>query len=788
MTSIRRLLFLLLICQPLISAAQEKYSVSGYIKDATTSESLIGANVYVKELLKGNSTNQYGFFSFTVPEGKYNLVISFLGYDDAIIPITLDKDLRINHALQPNTISTKEIVITGERSDKNVSNTEMGTIDVSVEKVKALPAFLGETDLLKTIQLLPGVQSAGEGNSGFYVRGGGPDQNLVLLDEANVYNVSHLFGFFSVFNTDAVKNIELIKGGMPAQYGGRLASVLDISMKEGNMNEYQVEGGLGFVASRLTVQGPIKKDTASFIISARRTFIDLFLREPFIKESSNAFGNNYYFYDLNAKLNYRISDKDRIYLSGYFGRDVFKFRSPDSDFAVDIPWGNATASFRWNHLFKDNLFMNTSLIFSDYKFEFGANQSDFEFKLFSGIQDWNAKVDLNWYPNIRHDVKFGFNYIYHTFTPSNASARSGEVDFDLGDIVKLYAHDAAIYINDEYEVSDRVRVSAGLRGTLFSHVGPFDRYIKDSFGETSDTIQYSRGEEIKTYTNIEPRLSMRFAINRSSSVKAAYTKNYQYIHLASLSGVSLPTDTWIPSTDIVKPQIGNQYAMGYFRNFKNNIYEASAEIYYKTMKNQVEYAEGTLPGDDVIDNTDNFLTFGKGKSYGLELFVKKAKGKTSGWIGYTLSWTDRTFAEINNGKTFFAKYDRRHDISIVLTHELNKKWNFGLTWVYATGNSVTIPVSYFVIDGFLVPEYSERNDFRLIPYHRLDLSATYTKPNQKKFESSWNFSIFNVYNRYNPYFIYFDSEGDFDNSSFQVQAKQVSLFPILPSVTYNFKF
>lgn len=794
----------LVITTPLIAQSNAKYTVSGYVKDSKTGEYLIGANVYIRELVKGTATNQYGFYSITVEEGNYNLVISFLGYKEQVIPLPLNKDIRMNASLDDLAVLAAEVTITGERKDENVQSTQLGKLEMDVEKIKSLPAFMGEVDILKTIQLLPGVQSAGEGNAGYYVRGGGPDQNLVLLDEAVVYNASHLFGFFSVFNADAVKNVSLTKGGMPAQYGGRLASVLDISMKEGNSKEYHMQGGIGFIASRFTVEGPIKKDTASFIISARRTFIDLFLREPFVKKGSSAEGNSYFFYDLNTKINYRISDKDRFFLSGYFGRDVFSFKGLESGFRVRVPWGNATASARWNHLFNDKLFMNTTLVFSDYKFSFEAEQQQFEFKLFSGIQDWNAKLDFNYYPSILHNIKFGLNYTYHTFTPSNVSARSGETEFDLGDIVKLYSHEGAVYMNDEWDVTEKFAVNAGLRYTHFNQVGPFDRYVLNEQRDIIDTIHYDAGESVKMYNHVEPRLSAKYETGKTSSVKASITQNYQYIHLASLSSVSLPTDVWVPSSTLVKPQIGWQYAAGYFRNFKNNLYETSIEVYYKDMKNQVEYREGAQPDEDIKNNQDNNFVFGKGWSYGAEFFVKKTSGRWNGWIGYTLSFTKRNFVDLNNGKTFSAKYDRRHDVSVVVTYELNEKWTFGATWVYATGNALTLPESRLFLNGpvdlaalfanqgtsggQIYYEYGERNSFRQAPYHRLDISATLKVKKNKRFESSWNFSVFNVYNRYNPYFIYFDDFIDEETGEFKLQAKQVSLFPIIPSVTYNFKF
>jgi hypothetical protein len=753
----------------------ERFTISGYVKEEATGEFIIGANIYNKETLQGTTTNPYGFYSLTLPMGTYKIVFSYLGYQEVVQEIVLDKDQRINISLRQAGITTEEVEVLGEKSDQNVSGSQMGTFKLEIENIKELPAFMGEVDILKTIQLLPGVKGAGEGNSGFYVRGGGPDQNLVLLDEAVVYNA------------DAVKNVNLIKGGMPAQYGGRLASVLDISMKEGNNKRYEVEGGIGVISTRLTVQGPIKKDTSSFIISGRRTYIDV-LMEPFIKDDSPFKGSGYFFYDLNTKLNYRLSDKDRLFLSGYFGRDKFTYNNEKSGFKVNIPWGNATTALRWNHLFNNKLFMNVSGIFSDYNFSFGAEQEGFEFKLYSGITDWNAKVDFSYFPSVRHEVKFGTNYIYHTFVPTNASAKSGEVEFDFGDEKKLFAHEAAVYVSDDFDVTDKFRVHAGLRYSYFMHIGKFDRYVKDVMGHTTDTIHYAPGEKVKAYGGLEPRIALRYTIDKVSSVKASFTQNYQYVHLASLSSVSLPTDIWVPSSDLVRPQDGKQYAVGYFRNFKEDTYETSVELYYKTMKNQVEYKEGALPEDNVNDNADNSFTFGNGESYGAEFFVKKRTGKFTGWLGYTLSWTTRTFPEINNGETFYAKYDRRHDGSVVLTYDLNKRWVFSTIFVYGTGNAITLPVSRYTFEEYIVNEYGPRNSFRMAPYHRMDVSATwYCKP-RKRFESSWNFAVYNVYNRHNPYFIYFDTEGSALNGDLIVSARQVSLFPIIPSVTWNFKF
>jgi hypothetical protein len=658
---------------------------------------------------------------------------------------------------------------------------------VSVEEMKKLPAFFGEVDLVKIVQLIPGVKNAGEGNTGLYVRGGGPDQNLVLLDEAVVYNAAHLLGFFSVFNSDAVKTVDLHKGGMPAQYGGRLASVLDIGMKEGNFKKLQVDGGLGLISSRLTVQGPIKKDTASFIVSARRTYIDVLIN-PFVKSTSPTKGSGYYFYDLNTKVNYRLSDKDRLFLSGYFGRDVFTFKSTNSGFNIRIPWGNATVTARWNHLFSNKLFLNTSLIFSDYNFESGVEQTAFKFKVYSGIRDYNAKTDFTWYPSYRHTLKFGANYIFHRFTPNNASGELVGEEFSFGPPERIYAHEAAVYASDDYDITDKLRVHLGVRGSMFSHVGPFTRYLKNEKGVTTDSIIYSSGQPIKTYPNVEPRFMLRYNLSEKSSLKASYTQNYQYVHITSLANQSLPTDLWFPSTSIVRPQFGVQYSLGYYRNLFKNTWESSVEVYYKEMENQVEFKDGTLPSNGLLDNVDNFLTFGSGQAYGAEFFLKKTYGKLSGWIGYTLSWTNRTFPELNQGKTYYARYDRRHDLSLVMSYDLNDRWSFGTVFVYATGSLMWLPTNIYYFEGQPVFQYGERNNYRMPAYHRWDLSATWYGKKGKKYQSSWNFSIYNVYSRLNPFFIYIDPEGDLSEGTFKNTAKMVSLFPIIPSATYNISF
>lgn len=783
--------------------AQNSSTISGHVRDASSGEALIGANVYVKETMKGTSTNVYGYYVLNLMPGRHTIVMSFVGYEDIVQVVELTTDQVINLEAKPKAIMAKEFEVIGERGEENTEGTQMGTIDLDVQRLTTLPALLGEVDILKTIQYLPGVQNNGEGNSGFYVRGGGPDQNLILLDDATVYNASHLFGFFSVFNADAVRNIELIKGGMPANYGGRISSVLDITMKEGNSKQFHGQGGIGLISSRLTLEGPIVKDRSSFIISGRRTYIDI-LTKPFINKGSQLSGSGYYFYDLNAKANYRLSDKDRIYLSGYFGRDVFTFTGREAgDPAFTIPWGNATVSARWNHVFGPRLFMNTTATFSDYSFAFNAEQDAFGFELFSGIKDLGLKMDLSHYPKAGHQLKYGAQYIKHVYTTSTVSVSSGDVGFDIDVPPLLHAHEGAIYVLDEFDITDQIRLNAGLRYSTFHHVGPFRRYDLNEQGDPIGTTEFDNEEPIASYSAFEPRLSMRYRIDGKSSVKASFNQGQQYVHLASFSSVALPTDVWIPSSANVQPQIGTQYAIGYFRDLKDHLFETSVEVYYKDMDNLIEYAEGAQPQQGGNNNYDAQLVYGEGYSYGAEFFVKKQRGAFNGWAGYTWSRTMRQFPAINEGREFPSRWDRRHDLSVVLSYDLNKRWNFSGTFVYATGQAVTLPVNRYFVEGRLVSEYIDRNSYRMAPYHRMDLGATLKSKNtrtisdpttgeeteiERRWSSSWTFGIYNVYNRYNPFFIYFDGTGNPAAGTFEVQARQVSLFTILPSVTWNFSF
>jgi hypothetical protein len=777
---------LVLFLFSLSSVAQSKFTINGYVRDSASGESIIGATISINNLLQAVTTNQYGYYSITLDSGSYELTASHVSFQSKLYPVVINKNQSFDFLLVQKSAAISEVVVYSKRKDANVRNAQMGRIDLSIEQIKNIPAFLGEVDILKTLQLLPGVRNAGEGNAGFYVRGGGPDQNLIMLDDAVVYNTGHLFGFFSIFNSDAIKNTSLIKGGMPAQYGGRLSSVLDIAMKDGNNQKLEGEGGIGLIASRFSLQGPVKKNKASYMISARRTYIDALIK-PFIKKSSSFYGSGYYFYDVNAKLNYRFSEKDRLYLSGYFGRDVFDFNNARRSFKSNIPWGNSTATLRWNHVFGPKLFLNTTLLYNDYKFKFAAAQDNFELALSSGIRDGSMKVDFDYYPIPFHKLKFGGLVTYHKFIPNVVTGRQDSIIFSPSNEDLKYALEKAAYIQDDWDISDKLKINYGMRWSSFTQIGPYTKYVRDADRNKLDSTIYKNFDNIKTYNGIEPRFTLRYALDGGTSLKASVSRNFQFIHLVSNASSTLPTDLWVPSTFRVQPQISWQYAAGVFKNFKNNEYETSVEVYYKNMQNQIEYKEGYTPG---LSDPEEEFVFGKGWSYGSEFFINKVQGKLTGWIGYTLSWTWRKFANLNEGEKFPAKYDRRHDLSIVGTYTFNNRWRFGSVFVYGTGNATSLPERFYIVEGVLTQEYSRVNQYRLPAYHRLDVSATYTpKPKPgKKLKSNWVFSIYNLYSRKNPYFIYYDQTGSAYNGSLKVEALQVSLFPILPSVTWNFKF
>ncbi len=800
----RFFLFCLIAIAPAVTFAQEKYTVSGEIRESRTGETMIGAVVFLAGTPYGATTNNFGYYSITAPAGEYQLKVSFVGFQEIVRSLQLIKNEVINFNLEE--YNSRDLVIQADRN-RNTESTDMGRIELPIDQIKKLPVVFGEVDILKTIALLPGVQSAGEGNTGFYVRGGGIDQNLILLDNATVYNASHLFGFFSVFNADAVKNIELFKGGVPSGYGGRLSSVLDISLRDGNYKEFHGTGGVGTIASRFTAEGPIKKDTSSFIISGRRTYID-FLLKPLINSRPNIQGTGYYFYDLNAKFNYKLGPKDWISLSAYLGRDVFSFNSAKAGFSTKIPWGNATSTLRWNHIFSPKLFMNTLFYFTNYSFSFEGGQEEFTFGLKSGIRDYGSKIQFSYFPNPNHKVKWGVDYTYHIFTPNNTYASSGDTQFNLNNSSRLNSHESAAYIQDEWDINEKFKVNIGLRQSYFLHTGSFTRYV---YPETTgligagspETITYGNGEKVADYWGFEPRVSGRYLIKEGASIKAGYNRNFQYIHLNSFSPTSLPTDVWLPSTDRLRPQFSDQYSIGYFRDFKENKWESSVELYYKDMFNVSEYQEGADPSQTVNDNIDNLLWFGKGWSYGAEFFLKRNTGNLTGWIGYTWAKTMRQFDEINEGRPFPSRWDRRHDFNFVMNYKINERADIGFVFVYATGNAITLPTSRYFYQGNVIDVYGDRNSFRMAPYHRADISLNLISKNsierqemarlnpqlkKRVFVSSWNFSIYNLYNRRNPYFIYFAAEGDFSQGTFQTKAYQVSLFPILPSVTWNFEF
>lgn len=786
----KRILFFVLLFTVQWVDAQD-FTVSGNVKDATSGEDLIGATIRVKNMPQYAAiTNVFGFYSLTLPAGDYVLEYASISFAKQEASVSLTENITKNIELEPSAEVLNTVEVTGEKQDENVKSAEMGVDKIQVKDLDAIPVLFGEKDVMKTMQLLPGVKSAGEGNTGFYVRGGAADQNLVLLDGAPVYNASHMLGFFSVFNSDALKDVKLYKGGAPAQFGGRLSSVMDIKMKEGNMKNYSVSGGLGLISSKLTFEGPIVRDQGSFIISGRRTYADVFL--PLFKGKSEALAESIlYFYDLNAKANYKFGDKDRVFISGYFGRDKFGYAD---QFGFD--WGNTTGTVRWNHIYNEKLFGNTAFTYSNYNYKLNFGSNDQTYQIGSQIQDFNLSEDFNYYLNSNNTLSFGGNIIHHTFMPGDLETGS-DVDFVLNDLENRYSLESALYLSNEQKVSKRITMIYGLRYSNFTQIGPGDVYSYDVDGNVIDTTTYSNLEKVASYNGLSPRWSMSYLLNEKSSIKASYARTYQYLHLLSNSTSSLPTDVWVPSSNNVKPQIADQGAIGYFRNFKNNTYEFSAEAYYKYMTNVIDYKDGaevtlnpTVEGD---------LLFGIGRAYGIEFLMKKKQGKFTGWVSYTLSRTEKKFTELNSNNWFPAKQDRTHDASIVLIYNITDRLAVSGTWVYYTGNAVTFPSGKYEIEGETIYYYSERNEYRMPDYHRMDLGITLKNPKfktitdpstgeekqvPKKFESSWNFSVYNVYGRENAYSISFEE----NEVTGQTEAVQLALFKVIPSITYNFKF
>jgi hypothetical protein len=771
----KRFLFLAIFWVPILIHAQNLHTISGHVTDKNTGEALVGANIVLLGASNmGAISNSYGFYSLRVPAANYTLVASFTGYRPDTMKIALNDNLVIKISLQSVGTQLQDVVVIAHKKNDNVTTPLMSVQKLSMNEVKYIPVIFGEQDIMKTIQLLPGIKPAGDGNSGFYVRGGSADQNLILLDEAVVYNASHLLGFFSTFNSDAVKDVTVYKGGWPAEYGGRLSSVVDVIMKDGNNQNFGVSGGIGLISSRLNVEGPIVKDEGSFTVSARRTYADLFLK---LSKDSTINRNKLYFYDLNAKANYRINDRNHVYISGYFGRDVLSFAD-----VFGIQWGNATATARWNHVFNSRLFSNTSLIYSNYNYIININQSTNSLSLVSKIANLSLKEDLQYYIDPNNTLKFGLNVTHYIFTPGvlNASESSGYNSLYLP---KKYELETAAYVSDEWSPTQRLHLIYGLRVSSFAIFGPGNFYTYDASGNPVDTATYSSGQLVKNYVNPEPRISVSFVLNSTSSLKASYSRNVQNLHLLNNSTTSNPTDLWIPSSNNVKPEIADQEAFGYFRNFHEDKYEFSSEVYYKSMQNQIDYKNGA----ELVanENVESQLLFGKGRAYGWEVFFKKKTGRLTGWLSYTLSRTELKIDSINSGNWYPAKQDITNDVSIVGIYQLSKKWTFSATWVYYTGSPATFPDGKYEVNGQIAFYYTQRNGYRMPPYNRLDLGGTLQGKKTKKFESSWTFSVYNAYDRANPYSIVFQQD---PNDPSKTQAVQYSLFKIVPSITYNFKF
>jgi hypothetical protein len=751
-----------------LSLAQKNFTISGTIKDKQNGETMIGVTVFPLELPRiGTSCNEYGFYSLTLPEGKYHLVCSFVGYKSDTVFIDLNANIKSDRFMNDFSSELEEVVIYAEKKNHNITKTEIGVEKVDMAEIAKLPVIFGEKDVLKTIQLLPGVKSAGEGSSGFFVRGGSADQNLILLDEAPIYNASHLLGFFSTFNSDALKDVTIIKGNSPAQYGGRLSSVLDVKMKEGNNQKYSVAGGLGLISSRLSVEGPIVKDKGSFIVSGRRTYADVFL-----KLTEDFKSNSLYFYDLNAKANHKVNDKNRVFLSGYFGRDKMGIG------AFGIDWGNQTGTLRWNSLISPKLFSNTSVIYSNYSYKLGITSGESNLNITSEIKDWTLNQEFEYYPNSRNSVRFGFISIHHNLIPNRFTGNVIDEPLKKG----RYSWDNAVFATNTMEITKNLTFDYGLRFSAYSILGG-DTYKKYNKGVLTDSVVLASGDFGKTYYNLEPRLQFNILLNEKSSIKGGYARNTQHLHLLSNSTISTPTDQWIGNSYNIKPEISDQISLGYFRNFKDNKYQCSNETYYKDLQNQVDYKNGA----DINSTPDieSELLYGKGRAYGVELLIKKTQGTFTGWIGYTLSKTERKIDGINDGNWYNARQDRTHDLSIVGMYELTERWSLSALFVYNTGNAVTFPSGKYNIAGNTVFYYTERNGYRVPSYHRLDFGATYTRPHKKKYESSWNFSLYNVYGRQNAFSIAFEDD---PNDPTRTRAMQTSLFRWVPSITYNFKF
>ncbi len=770
MRTIFSILFISLFLSGSVMGQQQKFTISGSIKDAKNGEDMIGVLVAIKELPNvAVATNEYGYFSISLPQGKYTITIQYLGYENINQEIDLNKSTKIDFKLKEKSQLVDEVVVTSKKENENVTQNQMGVTKIDMKSIEKIPVLFGERDVLKTIQLTPGIKSAGEGQAGFFVRGGGVDQNMILLDEAVVYNPSHLLGFFSVFNSDAIKDVNIYKGTAGAQYGGRLSSVLDMRMKEGNNQRYSVSGGIGLISSRIAIEGPIVKDKGSFIITGRRTYADLFLK---LSSNEDLKNTQLYFYDMNLKANYRLGKNDRLFLSGYFGRDKLGFSS------FGIGWGNYTGTLRWNHIFSDKLFSNTSLIVSNYNYQIKVGSGTSETKIDSDILDFNLKQDFQYYLNTNNTLKFGLNSVYHTMIPGKITSGSSAA-INTPSLTNRYGLENAFYFSNEQKFGSRFTLEYGLRLSSFSQMGGKNFYTFDANGDVIDTTQTSQ----KNYINPEPRLSATYKINESSSFKGSYTRNAQYMHLLSNTTGANPTDIWVLSSQNIKPGISDQVSVGWYKNFKEDKYEFSVEGYYKAMQNQIDYRNGAeTRGNELIEGD---ILAGVGRAYGLEFYLRKKTGRFTGWASYTLSRTERQVDGINDNKWYVAKQDRTHEISLVGMYELSKKWSVSATATYYTGNAITFPSGKYEIDGKTTYYYTERNGYRMPHFFRLDLGATYMIKKTEKRESSLSFSIYNATNRWNAYSISFrDKEGD----ATRTEAVQTTLFGIIPSVSWNFKF
>lgn len=760
-----------------ISFGQEKYTVSGHIKNMSSGEELIGAVVRteVNGETVGAVANSYGFYSLTLPAGKYVLTYSFVGFAQFTKEVDLNANQKLDIELEESNTLNK-VTVTSEASNSNITGTEMSVNKLDIAQIKKMPALMGEVDIIKAIQLLPGVSTVGEGGSGFYVRGGSVDQNLILLDEAPVYNASHLMGFFSVFNPDVVKEVELYKGGIPARYGGRLSSVLDIRMRDGNMKKFEMAGGIGTISSRLTLGGPIVKDKGSVVLAGRRTYADVFLplsKNPDIKDSK------LHFYDLNLKANYKLNENNRIFASGYFGRDVLGI-----DKQFEINWGNATAALRWNHVFTDKLFMNVTTTFSNYDYFLGEPSGLDAYEWRSNIKDYFFKTDFTYYINPNNKLRFGGLTSYHQIDPGQAKG-IGESILEEYVVPKTNALEHAGYVSHELKVGKRFTALYGLRFSAFQNIGATTYYGYDENFNVNDTFNIAKGEIYNTYMGLEPRVGLTYIFNEKSSIKASYNRTMQYVHLASNSTASSPLDIWFPSSPNVKPQMADQVAVGYFQNFNKDMYQASVELYYKQMQNAIDFKDHAV----LLLNPqlEGELRFGRAFAYGSEFLFKKTKGNFTGWIAYTLSRTQKKIDEINDGELYFAKYDKTHDLSVVASYELGKSWTFSANFIYSTGAAITMPIGKMEYMGQTVPIYSERNGKRMPAYHRFDLAASWRpkKNADRKWKSEWVLSVYNVYNRANPYSINFKAD---EVDPTQTKAEMLYLFGVVPSITYNFNF